>query len=200
MTTRKVRRCATATMVVAALSATLLATDGGSASAESKAPSNPASLQTTCKLWFNYTPGQKMDDAPGHFIVVTAQSGTTVNYRYNWDGKYAVVGTWGSDGIWGFMNRNCLGTPKHKVGGRISEHLPSGVHTHTRWMCGQDTLYVRDSKQRVIGRLYRGDRFIQYGPAHKMQKDQGKIAVGLAYGHVNKAGRVYEKYLSDKPC
>lgn len=45
-------------------------------------------------------------------------------------------------------------------------------------MCGQQTLYVRDSKQRFIGR----------------------ISVGSASGHVDKAGRVYTHYLSSTPC
>jgi hypothetical protein len=175
-------------------------------SVASKAPTNPAPLKKSCTLWFNYTPGKPMDHTPGHHlwvakkIKVNGKTKTrTVNYRYNWDAHYAVVSTW-NPVVWGFMNRTCLGAPAHKVGGRLPEHLPHGVKKYTRWMCGQQTLYVRDHQQRVIGRLYHGDKFIQYGPSHTMKKDHGRISVGYAFGHVQKAGRVYTKYLSPKHC
>jgi hypothetical protein len=167
--------------------------------AASKAPTNPAALKKSCTLWFNYTPGKPMDKAPGHSLLVKKTPGRTVNYRYNWDAHYAVVSTW-SPVVWGFMNRTCLGAPAHHVGGRLVEHLPKGVKKYQRWMCGQQTLYVRDHQQRVIGRLYHGERFVQYGPSHTMTKDHGRISIGYAFGHVQKAGRVYTKYLSPKPC
>jgi hypothetical protein len=187
-------------MVAATLMTTAaLVTVGGTATAASKAPTNPAVLKKSCPLWFNYTPHLPMDKAPGHSIIVQETKGRTVNYRYNWDSHYAVVSTW-QPVVWGFMNRKCLGAPKHGVGGPLAEHLPTGAKKHTRWMCGQATLYVRDHQQRVIGRLYHGDRFVQYGTSHKMSKDQGRISIGKAYGHVGKPGRVYTKYLSSKPC
>jgi hypothetical protein len=199
MKTRNVVRRHLSKLATILMTAVALVTVAGSATAASKAPSNPAALKKSCSLWFNYTPHRPMDKAPGHSIVVQHTKGRTINYRYNWDSHYAVVSTW-QPVIWGFMNRNCLAAPKHKVGGSLAEHLPTGVKKHTRWMCGQATLYVRDHQQRVIGRLYRGDRFIQYGKSRKMSKDHGRISVGYAYGHVDKPGRVYTKYLSSKPC
>ncbi|MEV5704015.1 hypothetical protein [Actinoallomurus sp. NPDC052274] len=192
------RRGVTLAAVSLASAALLIGGAGGAEAAQ--APTNPAPLKKSCTLWFNYTPHRAMDKTPGHSVTVAKGNGRTVNYRYNWDTHYAVVSTWGSGAVWGFMNRSCLGKPKHAVGGRLTEHLSTGVAKHTRYMCGQQTLYVRDHQQRVIGRLYHGDRFTQYGKTRKMKKDNGRIAIGYAYGQVHKAGRVYAKYLSTKPC
>jgi hypothetical protein len=82
----------------------------------SKAPSNPATLKKSCTLWFNHTAGKPKDKTPGHSLWVTKKPHRTVNYRYNWDSQYAVVATW-KPVIWGFMNRSCLGSPAHPVGG-----------------------------------------------------------------------------------
>ncbi|MCO5968436.1 hypothetical protein [Actinoallomurus soli] len=192
------RRGAVVAAAASLASAALLI--GGTGAEAAQAPTNPAKLKKSCTLWYNYTPHRAMDKAPGHSVPVKAGNGRTVNDRYNWDSHYAVVSTWGSPAVWGFMNRSCLGKPEHAVGGRLTEHLSSRVAKHTRYMCGQQTLYVRDHQQRVIGRLYHGDRFVQYGKTRKMKKDNGRIAVGYAYGRVDKAGRVYAKYLSTKPC
>ncbi|GAA0371078.1 hypothetical protein NE235_29410 [Actinoallomurus spadix] len=189
-----------AVIAAASLASAALLIGGAGGAEAAQAPTNPAKLKKSCTLWFNYTPHQAMDKAPGHSVPVQAGKGRTVNYRYNWDSHYAVVSTWGSSGVWGFINRSCLGRPKHAVGGRLTEHLSSSAEKHTRYMCGQQTLYVRDHQQRVIGRLYHGDRFVQYGKTRKMKKDNGRISVGYAYGRVHKPGRVYTKYLSTKPC